>query len=81
MKQIENIAIQRERLKRYCEAESAILHGQSYNVEGLSLTRADLEKVQNMIAKLMRTIDTYEMKQGLMPKRSRMKYIVPRDVV
>ena len=35
-----------ERLKEYLDAESAILRGQSYTLDGRSLTRADLSAVR-----------------------------------
>lgn len=42
-----------ERLEAYYEAERAILDGaQSYTIGTRSLTRADLGKIQNMIATL-----------------------------
>ena len=40
------------RLTQYYKAERAILTGQSYEIEGLKLTRANLKDVQNMIASL-----------------------------
>ena len=48
------------RLRLYLEAEKAILSGQSYRVEGLELTRPDLENVQNMIRKLQNDICFFE---------------------
>ena len=68
------------RLRRYREAENAILSAQSYSVEGLNLTRADLGKVQAMIAEL----ENEEMKllrQTVNERRSRIRYVVPRDGV
>lgn len=42
-----------ERLALYIQAERAILLGhQSYTIEGLSYTRADLGKIQSMISSL-----------------------------
>lgn len=66
------------RLRRYREAENAVLASQSYSVEGLSLTRADLGKVQTMIAELekeeMRLMRSVECN-----RRSRLRYVIPRD--
>ena len=45
--------IQSERLKAYLEAEQAILRGQSYTLEGRSLTRADLNVVRKVIDDLL----------------------------
>ena len=40
------------RLTLYYKAEKAILNGQSYEIEGLKLTRANLKDVQSMISNL-----------------------------
>ena len=48
----EQIRIAESRLILYYKAEKAILSGQSYEIEGLKLTRANLKDVQNMIATL-----------------------------
>ena len=45
----EQIHIAESRLALYYKAEKAILSGQSYEIEGLKLTRANLEDVQSMI--------------------------------
>lgn len=45
----EQIHIAESRLALYYKAEKAILSGQSYEVEGLKLTRANLKDVQSMI--------------------------------
>lgn len=42
-----------ERLKSYLEAEQAILRGQSYTLEGRSLTRADLSVVRKAIDEMI----------------------------
>lgn len=44
---------QSERLKAYLEAEQAILRGQSYTLEGRTLTRADLNTVRKVIDGLL----------------------------
>lgn len=43
----------RERLKAYVEAERMILCGQSYTLEGRTLTRADLATVRKVIDDLL----------------------------
>ena len=48
----EQIHIAESRLALYYKAEKAILLGQSYEIEGLKLTRANLNDVQSMIASL-----------------------------
>ena len=45
----EQIHIAESRLALYYKAEKAILSGQSYEMEGLKLTRANLKDVQSMI--------------------------------
>ena len=45
----EQIRIAESRLTLYYKAEKAILSGQSYEIEGLKLTRANLKDVQSMI--------------------------------
>ncbi len=48
----EQIQIAESRLALYYKAEKAILSGQSYEIEGLKLTRANLKDVQSVIASL-----------------------------
>ena len=45
----DQIHIAESRLTLYYKAEKAILSGQSYEIEGLKLTRANLKDVQSMI--------------------------------
>lgn len=52
--------IKKERLQRYYEAEEKILNSQSYALGSKQLTRADLSRVQSMIAKLESDIATLE---------------------
>ena len=52
--------IAESRLELYINAEAAILSGQSYEVEGLKLTRANLKDVQAMIAKLQAELSALE---------------------
>lgn len=75
-----NIEILKKRLRRYCEAEDAILSGQSYKIEGLELTRADLDTVRKVIAQLDAEISKQEsILRGV--TRSRVRYVVPVDGV
>ena len=70
----EKLSIKKARLRLYYAAEKAILSGQSYEIEGLKLTRANLKEVQNMIDQLESQIENLSGK-----RRARMKYIVPKD--
>ena len=45
--------LQNERLKKYIEAEEAILAGQSYTIGNLTLTRANLATVEKVIQDLI----------------------------
>ena len=58
----EQMQIAEARLILYYKAEKAILSGQSYEVEGLKLTRANLKDVQNMIAALENKISALKAK-------------------
>ena len=69
----EQIQIAQARLTLYYKAEKAILSGQSYEVEGLKLTRANLKDVQNMIAALENKISALKSRQ-----RGRAKYRIVR---
>ena len=69
----EDIHIAESRLTLYYKAEKAILSGQSYEVEGLKLTRANLKDVQNMIAALENKISALKAKQ-----RGRAKFRIVR---
>lgn len=69
----EQISISQARLTLYYKAEKAILSGQSYEVEGLKLTRANLKDVQNMIAALENKISALKAKQ-----RGRSKFRIVR---
>lgn len=69
----EQIHIAEARLTIYYKAEKAILSGQSYEVEGLKLTRANLKDVQNMIAALENKISALKSRQ-----RGRAKYRIVR---
>lgn len=45
--------LQNERLKKYIEAEEAILSGQSYTIGNRTLTRANLATVEKVIQDLI----------------------------
>ncbi|MDR1621564.1 MAG: DUF6148 family protein [Synergistaceae bacterium] len=70
----ERLEIKKARLKLYLKAEIAILSGQSYEIEGLKLTRANLKEVQSMISRLEADVSRMSGKQ-----RPRTRFIVPRD--
>ncbi len=65
----------KERLEQYRRAEAAILSSQSYKMEGLELTRANLADVQRQISRLEGEI--YRL--SLAPGRGRLRVIVPKD--
>ena len=69
------LEIKKARLKLYLAAEKAILSGQSYEIEGLKLTPANLKDVQTMIAQLENQVEKLSAKQ----RRARLKFIVPKD--
>lgn len=54
------IALKKERLEKYYEAEEKILNSQSYTLGSKTLTRADLSDVQKMIEKLENEIAQLE---------------------
>lgn len=60
----------KKRLQRYYEAEEKILNSQSYSLGSKQLTRADLSKVQSMIAKLEAEITSLE-ERGTAKRRCR----------
>jgi hypothetical protein len=67
--------VKKARLKLYLASEKAILSGQSYEIEGLKLTRANLKDVQNMIVQLENQAEKLDAKQ----RRARLKFVVPKD--
>ena len=69
----EQLHIAEGRLALYLKAEKAILSGQSYEAEGLKLTRANLKDVQNAISALKNEISALKAKQ-----RGRAKFRVVR---
>lgn len=59
--------LQNERLKKYIEAEEAILSGQSYTIGNRTLTRANLATVERVIQDLIAagaTVDDGESESG-----------------
>ena len=68
------LQIKKARLALYLKAEKAILSGQSYEIEGLKLTRASLEYVQKAIRELESDIARLS-GSG----RARRRCIVPMD--
>jgi hypothetical protein len=74
MAENERLETKKARLKLYLKAEIAVLSGQSYEIEGLKLTRANLKDVQDMITRLENDIAKLSGK-----RRTRTKFIVPRD--
>lgn len=70
----ERLTVAKARLALYYKAEKAILSGQSYEIEGLKLTRADLGKVQDMITTLEKAVERLSA-----PARSMRRILVPVD--
>lgn len=68
----------RRRLRFYREAEEAILTAQSYEMDGMVLTRANLGLVQDMISELEREISRLE-RDTTGRHRSRMRVVIPSD--
>ncbi len=72
------LAEMRVRLADYLAAEKAILSSQSYMIEGMTLTRANLADVQRMITKLEKDIAREEkILIGTAAKRRRT--VIPKD--
>ena len=69
----EKLEIAENRLTLYLKTELAILKGQSYKVEGLELTRANLKDVQNEIKNLKAEINALNSKKNM----KRCKYVIP----
>ena len=70
----EQLHIAETRLYLYYKAEKAILAGQSYEIEGLKLTRANLKDVQNMITSLEKKISALNAR---LKNRSKFRVVVP----
>ena len=71
----EQLHVAEHRLLLYLDAEREILLGkQSYEVEGMKLTRANLKDVQNMIAALEKKISALNTQ---LKGRARFRLITP----
>lgn len=77
MKRFTRLDILNERLRMYYEAERSILQGQSYSMEGLTLTRANLDTVRKAIADLESEI--IRTQNRLNSSRSRVRVVIPVD--
>ena len=64
----------RQRLTLYLKAERDILHGQTVEIEGMRITRADLDTVRKMINNLQNEL-TESMRTT---PRSRIRQVIPR---
>ena len=69
--------ITQRRLELYLKAESDItLHGQTVELEGMRISRADIDLVRKMIANLRKELDRIEEdEQGR--RRPRIRAVVP----
>ena len=69
--------ITQRRLELYLKAEADItLHGQTVELEGMRVTRADIDLVRKMIANLRKELDRIEEdEQGR--RRPRIRAVVP----
>lgn len=76
MKRYNRLDILYHRLNNYLKAEEAITHSQSYEMEGLRLTRADLDSVRKAISEIEVQIEYAERK---LSGSARMRVIVPVD--
>ena len=70
----EQLHVAEGRLYQYLKAEQAILSGQSYEAEGLKLTRANLKDVQNTITSLQKKISALN---AQLKGRARFRVITP----
>ena len=59
----------------YLKAESDILHGLTVEIEGMRITRANLETVQKMINNIQNAIDNL----NRVKPRSRIRSVIPRE--
>lgn len=74
----EKLDILRSQYFEYHKALKKILSGQSYEIEGVRLTRADFYDVHNALARLDREITRLERQiSGI--KRSRLRVVVPLE--
>ena len=69
--------ITQRRLELYLQAESDItLHGQTVEIEGMRITRADLDVIRKMIANIRKELDRIEADE-LGRRRPRIRAVVP----
>ncbi len=59
-----NLAIAQEKLAGWIAAEDAVQKGQNYSIDGMAVTRADLEKISQQITKWSRTVNNYQRIDG-----------------
>lgn len=69
--------ITQRRLELYLKAEADItLHGQTVEIEGMRITRADLDVIRKMIANIRKELDRIEADE-LGRRRPRIRAVVP----
>ncbi len=69
--------ITQRRLELYLKAEADItLHGQTVELEGMRITRADLDTIRKMIANIRKELDRIEQDESGR-RRPRIRTVVP----
>ena len=69
--------ITQRRLELYLKAEADItLHGQTVELEGMRITRADLDVIRKMIANIRKELDRIEQDESGR-RRPRIRTVVP----
>ena len=69
--------ITQRRLELYLKAEADItLHGQTVELEGMRITRADLDVIRKMIANIRKELDRIEQDESGR-RRPRIRQVVP----
>jgi phage FluMu protein gp41 len=76
----EQLAIAREQLTAYMEAERTVLTNQSYRIGTRQLTRADLSAIQSGIKYWTNEVNKLENAAGGRGRRNRVYRVVPRDL-
>ena len=61
---MDRLTLLKTRLRRYLEAEAAILRGEEYQLDARRLRRPDLSKVRQAISDLEAEIDMLERRGG-----------------
>lgn len=69
----------KDRLNAYYEAELKVLSGQSYRMGNRTLTRANLNEIQQAIANLENLVDELE-SQAAGKGRRKVFGVIPRDI-